>query len=117
MDQDERRSRIEELRPPPSERSGRPSGSMLSIFLAGGVGLMALAVLFFLFAPLGGVVLGVVGVVFLLAAIGMLHYVIWGWWLGGVIRAEVAAEEEAEAQRQSEADRDAKSVDPLAPNP
>ena len=117
MDQDDRRSRIEDLRPPPPERNARPSGSMLSIFLAGGVGLMALAVLFFLFAPLGGVVLGVVGVVFLLAAIGLLHYVIWGWWLGGVIRAEVAAEEQAEAERQAESQRNAKAVDPLAPNP
>lgn len=97
MTQDDYRRRIDELRPPPPDRAAPSSSSLLSIFLAGGAGLVILAVLFFLFAPLGGIVLGVIALVFILATYAFLHFVVWGWWLGSVIRSEVAAEERLEA--------------------
>lgn len=71
---------------------------MLSIFLAGGVGLLCVAVLLFLAAPVGGVVLSMLALGVLLAAFCAFHYVVWGWWLGDVIRGEVAAEEKAEEE-------------------
>jgi hypothetical protein len=64
--------------------------------------MMALAVtflicvaLFFLTSGFFGLVLVMGGGIFAFAA---LHYVVWGWWLGNVIRADVA-EEEAENER------------------
>ncbi len=74
-------------------------GSFMAIVMAGGVGLMLLAVLIFLAAPLAPVVMAAVGFVFFFAAMAAFHYVVWGWWLGDVIRDEVAAEEEAERER------------------
>jgi hypothetical protein len=79
---------------PPQSR-----GSFVIIMLAGGLGLMFLAVLIFLAAPLAPVVMAAVGFVFFFAALAAFHYVIWGWWLGDAIREEVAAEEEAERER------------------
>ncbi len=97
MTQDDYRRRIDDLRPPPPDRTAPSTSSLLSIFLAGGAGLVILAVLFFLFAPLGGIVLGVIALMFILATYAFLHFVVWGWWLGGVIRSEVATEERLEA--------------------
>ena len=73
-------------------------GSFMAIVMAGGIGLMFLAVLIFLAAPLAPVVMAAAGFVFLFAALAAFHYVVWGWWLGDVIREEVAAEEEAAAE-------------------
>ena len=101
MAQEDYRRRIDELRPPPPDRAAPSNSSLLSIFLAGGAGLVILAVLFFLFAPLGGIVLGVIALVFILATYAFLHFVVWGWWLGGVIRSEVAAEERLEAAQRA----------------
>ena len=55
-----------------------------------------------LMAPLAGVVLGIIGLVLFLAALAAFHYVVWGWWLGGVIRAEVEADERAEEEQAAE---------------
>lgn len=72
--------------------------SSLSIILAGGALLLGIAVLAVLAAPVAGVVFGVIGLVLFLAALAAFHYVVWGWWLGSAIRAEVEAEERAEEE-------------------
>ena len=81
-----------------SSPATRRSKSSLSIILAGGALLLGVAVLAVLAAPLAGVVLGIIGLVLLLAALAAFHYVVWGWWLGGVIRSEVEADERAEEE-------------------
>jgi hypothetical protein len=80
-----------------SSASKRPKSS-LSIILAGGALLLGIAVLTVLMAPVAQVLFGVIGLVLLFAGLAAFHYVVWGWWLGGVIRAEVEADEKAEEQ-------------------
>ena len=49
--------------------------------------------------PVAGVALAAVVLVFVLAPLAAFHYVVWGWWLGDVIREDVEAEERAEAEQ------------------
>jgi hypothetical protein len=84
------------LRPQPGQT--KQSGSLLGIFLAGVGALILAAVLGFLMIPVAGVALGAAALVFVLVALAAFHYVVWGWWLGGVIRDDVEAEERAEAE-------------------
>src|SRR5438034_1105835 len=69
----------------------KPSGSLLSIFLAGVGALVLAAILGFLMIPVAGVALGAAALVFVLVALAAFHYIVWGWWLGGVIREDVEA--------------------------
>lgn len=78
--------------------SKRPKSSF-SIILAGGALLLGIGVMSMLMAPVGMVLFAVIGLVLLLAGLAALHYVVWGWWLGNVIRAEVEADEKEEAER------------------
>ena len=52
-------------------------------------------VLVFLTLGSFGLVILIVAVIFLMIAI---HYVVWGWWLGHVIREESIQEEDDEAE-------------------
>jgi hypothetical protein len=107
MDLSERRFEDEDFeRPrrgpliPASSELKKTSGSLLSIFLAG-VGAMVLAsILGFLMIPVAGVALASGALVFVLVGLAAFHYVVWGWWLGGVIRVDVEAEERAEAEEE-----------------
>jgi hypothetical protein len=107
MDLSERRFEDEDFeRPrrgpsiPPASEPKKPSGSLLGIFLAG-VGAMVLAcILGFLMIPVAGVALASGALVFVLVGLAAFHYVVWGWWLGGVIREDVEAEERAEAEEE-----------------
>jgi hypothetical protein len=82
------------IRPPPPEEA-KPATSPLSILLALGVLALICIVLFFLTGGFFGLVLAIGGVAFGFAA---LHYLVWGWWLGALIRRDVEDEEE-EAER------------------
>jgi len=98
-----RNNDIERFRPVRPERPDEPSPagnrkSSLSIVLAGGALLLGIGVLSMLAAPVAGVMLGVIAMVLLLAGLAAFHYVVWGWWLGGAIRADVEAEERAEEE-------------------
>ena len=110
MESDRGRFSREDFEAARPQRPGPPQaarGSIIGIVLAGGFGLMLMAVLLFLAAPLAPVVLAAGGFVFFLAAMAAFHYVVWGWWLGGVIGDEVAAEDKAEA----DAERDRKLLE------
>jgi len=78
-------------RPRPAEPPGR---SLLSIFLALTLGVALLSGLvlltFAILGPLFLVAFMVVGAIFFVIA---MHYFVWGWWLGGIIRKEVETEE------------------------
>jgi hypothetical protein len=113
MDQhqpDPPRNGIEQFRPLRPVRPDAPDGegdsapgakrskSSLSIVLAGGALLLGIAVLIVLMGPVAPVLIGAIGMVLLLAGLAAFHYVVWGWWLGSVIRSEVEADEEAKRQ-------------------
>jgi hypothetical protein len=83
---------------PPLERPSppqQPRGSWISIFLALMFGAVVVVILTFItlgtFAP----VLVIGGILFLFVG---LHYCLWGWWLGGVIRQAEGEEEEADEE-------------------
>jgi|GEM_PF-1538284 len=88
-------------RPVRPELAPAPSGasSWFTIVLAIAAGLFILvgfgALLLVLFASIGWVI--AIGGIFALAAF---HYVVWGWWLGGMIRRE-AEKSEGEAAEES----------------
>jgi hypothetical protein len=76
-------------RPP---EPGPPRGSCLGVLMIGtliSVSLFALNLVMMgipsLVALIGGAIL----------LISLFHYLVWGWWLGGMIRREVEAEESA----------------------
>ena len=81
----------EQLKPPPPEQQRR--GSWLPIILALVLCSGVFGVISFLTLGVFTPVLVIAG---LLLAITGLHYCVWGWWLGGVLRA--AEEEETEEQ-------------------
>ncbi len=87
--------------PPMPERPvtapSRPA-SLWGVVLAGVAALIVAAALGFLMIPVAGVALAAAGIVFVFVAIAAFHYVVWGWWLSGVIREDVEAEERAEAE-------------------
>lgn len=87
------------VRPEPAVTSSRGASSWFTIALALAAGLFLLAgfgaLLFVLFASMAPLI--AVGGIFALAAF---HYVVWGWWLGGMIRRE-AEKSEAEAAEES----------------
>ncbi|HEX3997332.1 MAG TPA: hypothetical protein VHX65_02165 [Pirellulales bacterium] len=100
-----RNNGIEQFRPVRPERPDEPPTatkrkSSLSIILAAGALLFGIAILAVLMGPVSPVVFGAIGMVLLLAALAAFHYVVWGWWLGNVIRSEVEAEERAEEEAQ-----------------
>jgi hypothetical protein len=78
----------------------KPSGSLLSVFMAGVGALVIAVVLGLLMIPVAGVALAAVVLVFVLVALAAFHYVVWGWWLSNAIREDVEAEERAEAEEQ-----------------
>ena len=65
---------------------------------------MALALIVLLIAGIYGLSLGTAGPALIIAAgvfaMGALHYMIWGWWMGRMIREDVEAEER-ESEEQS----------------
>ncbi len=82
---------------PPTPKRG---GSLLTAFIAGFLLLAAGGALAFLMLPVAGVVMATGGVVALLFGAALFHYVVWGWWLSGVIREQVE-EEEPQAPRRT----------------
>ena len=81
---------------PPLERPSPPqppSGSWISIFLALLLGTVAVVTLTFITLGIFGPVLVIGGILFLIVG---LHYCLWGWWLGSVIRQAEGEEEEEE---------------------
>jgi hypothetical protein len=106
MDRTERRFNDEEFEHPtrmppmperPAAAPSRPA-SLWAVILAGVAALIVAAGIGFLMIPVAGVALAAAGIVFVFVAIAAFHYVVWGWWLSGVIREEVEAEERAEAE-------------------
>jgi hypothetical protein len=95
----ERSSRGSAMPLPPRQPPNRAS-SLLGIFLAGVGALVLASLLGFLMIPVAGVALAAVALVFVLVALAAFHYVVWGWWLSGVIRDDVEAEERAEAEEE-----------------
>lgn len=74
---------------PPDE----PTENRSSLFST----VMTLAVIVLLIAVIYGLSMGTAGPALAIAAavfaLGALHYVVWGWWMGGMIREDVEAEE------------------------
>lgn len=81
--------KLDDLRPPDETPPRR--GNWLGIFLVGMVGFAIYLVLSFLTLNFMGPVLLVVGVLILIV---LFHYVVWGWWLGRLIRQAEDDEEE-----------------------
>ncbi len=99
------RFRAEDFRPTrssPSDSGETPKrgGSGLGLCLAFGFGFCLILGLIFLSASLAPVVIVAVAFVFVLFGGAALHYLIWGWWLGGMIRQDVEAEERDDAERE-----------------
>jgi hypothetical protein len=93
----ERAARMPPLPERPSAAPSRPA-SLWGVMLAGVAALIIAAAVGFLMIPVAGVALGAAGLVFVFVAIAAFHYVVWGWWLSGVIREDVEAEERAAAE-------------------
>ena len=87
-------------RPPAADDDApRPRGC-LAMRLAGFLVLMALVALAFLSQ---GYLIPVVLIAAVLFLYIFFHYVVWGWWLGNIIREEARQEEEArQAMQQAE---------------
>lgn len=81
---------------PQFEQPQKARGSFLAVFLAIALVLAACICLYFLTAGVFGPVLLIGGGVFALAAF---HYVVWGWWLGRIIREEAQADEDEDSKR------------------
>lgn len=75
---------------PPETRENR--GNWLGILLVLAVGMVVYLVLSFLTLNFFGPVLVVGGILMMIVAF---HYVVWGWWLGRVIRQAEGDEDEA----------------------
>jgi protein-S-isoprenylcysteine O-methyltransferase Ste14 len=80
--------------PPPEPTPQR--GSWLSVVLASMLLLVVCTLLFFLTLGGFGWVMVAGGCVFAFAAF---HYLVWGWWLGRVIREDVEAEDRDAANK------------------
>ena len=92
MDNEDRPIRAKLVRPdpPPAPKRG---GSLFTVFAAGFMLLLAGGALVFLTLPLAGVVLAMGGVMAIFCFAAFFHYLVWGWWLSGIIRDDVEAEE------------------------
>lgn len=77
--------------PQPSEPTSRGPRGCFSVVLASGLALFVFAVLFMLS---GGAVAPAVVAAGAIFGVAALHYVIWGWWLSGIIRQQVEDEEQ-----------------------
>lgn len=75
----------------PSEPPAPSSRGCFSVVLAAGLALLVFAVLFMLS---GGAVAPAVVAAAAIFGVAALHYVIWGWWLSGIIRQQVEDEEQ-----------------------
>jgi hypothetical protein len=64
---------------------------------------MTVAVIVLLIAAIYGLSLGTAGPALAIAAcvfaLGALHYLVWGWWMGRMIREDVEAEESDDESR------------------
>lgn len=85
--------------PPPPPKPPSPEkrpGSFLTVALAAMLGLVLLlgfsSLLIMIMGPFGVALLLVAGLIF--AAV-VVHYVVWGWWLSGIIRREAELDEES----------------------
>ena len=81
---------------PPLERPSppeQPRSSWLSVFLAFLLGSAAFVAISFLTLGIFAPVLVIGGILFFIVG---LHYCLWGWWLGSVIRQAESEEEEEE---------------------
>ena len=65
------------------------------------VATMLLGVMALVLRPLLGVVLVVGGI----ALFAVMHYVVWGWWLGGYLRRQAERDTEPLSRRQVSGDR------------
>lgn len=77
------------LKPPPPKPP--QTGSLLPIGMAGCLALLVGVALVFLTLGFAG---QIAAVVFVLFAVVAFHYLIWGRWLGAMIRAEAQAEQD-----------------------
>jgi len=79
-------------RPEKPSAPEKPRPSLLPLLLAGVLFVMVFVALFFLTLGWAGPVL-VIGM--LIFGMGAFHYVVWGWWLSGLIREQEADAEES----------------------
>jgi uncharacterized membrane protein len=75
---------------PPVPEAPRPKGCF-GVLLALGLAVLVFAGLFLLSGGAVAIAAIAAGAIFGVAA---LHYVIWGWWLSGIIRQQVEDEEQ-----------------------
>jgi hypothetical protein len=83
--------------PPPERPPAR--GSWFSILLAAIVGLFLFVGLLLMTGAAAMVVAGAAVVGLLALGFAAFHYLIWGWWLSGIIHREVAEDEDSEKNR------------------
>lgn len=76
--------------PQPSQPAAPSSRGCFGVLLALGLAFLVFAVLFMLS---GGAVAPAVVAAGAIFGVAALHYVIWGWWLSGIIRQQVEDEE------------------------
>lgn len=84
---------MEELRPRDAQMSPHGPSGMLGCLMLGLVGLMALAGMVALTLLSSGLFTPALLAGAAFFAYGLFHYVVWGWWLGGVIRREAESQE------------------------
>lgn len=77
----------------------RRHGKISTLLMAALAGLVVLVVLLSVLVAVLGPMIATAIVAFVggLSALVLLHYVTWGWWLGGMIRRDVEADETWEA--------------------
>jgi len=98
------------VRPTRAPDEAPPRGSLVGLVLGLGFGLFMAGLLSTaLILTLGSLGIAIVLVVTTMIGFGALHYLLWGWWLGDMIRRDVA-EEEAAAEEAAADDR--KPTDP-----
>lgn len=82
--------------PPPEPRPARKS--WLSIVLASVVGLLLFGGLLLMTANVAVAVAGAAIVCLLAFGFAAFHYLVWGWWLGDMIRREAEGDQESAEQ-------------------
>jgi hypothetical protein len=76
----------------PQASQGRRPGGLAAIFVAM-IGIVVICAILFLCS---GGNLGAVMIAVGMFLFALLHYLLWGWWLGGAIRRQVEQEDRAE---------------------